>query len=81
MSTGRIAAAAAAAIFIFLLICLLAYGNWLTESATSVKGMGRFTPVRTTDYYSGGVHYKIFDSTEGGIFVVNITADSLAAVK
>jgi len=33
--------------------------------------------VSVVDHFEGGIHYKVFTSTEGAIFVVNYTIDSL----
>lgn len=37
--------------------------------------------VRDYDYYSEGLHYKIYLTNEGGIFIVNVTKDSLEIIK
>ena len=33
--------------------------------------------VSAVDYYSNGMHYKVFNSASGSLFVVNITKDSI----
>lgn len=37
--------------------------------------------IRDYDYYSEGVHYKVYLTNEGGIFVMNVTRDSLEIIK
>lgn len=42
----------------------------------SVSGVDYYT-----DYYTSGMHYKVFNSANGDVFVVNITKDSLEVAK
>jgi len=67
-----------------LLTCVLSVG---CESKTSTPdgndgekvttGSITYCSVSAVDYYSGGMHYKVFNSAAGDVFVVNITKDSL----
>lgn len=41
----------------------------------------RYPMTGETDYYIAGMRYKIFASSSGNIFVVNITKDSLEVSK
>lgn len=37
--------------------------------------------MKAVDYNAAGMHYKIFESTNGPIFVINVTNDSLQNLK
>lgn len=37
--------------------------------------------VSAVDYYTNGIHYKVFNSAKGNLFVINITQDSLNLIK
>lgn len=37
--------------------------------------------MKSVDYRTAGMHYKVFASTNGAIFVVNVTNDSLTHLK
>ena len=37
--------------------------------------------VSAVDYYISGMHYKVFNSAKGDVFVVNITNDSLSCLN
>lgn len=75
-------------VFYTLLTCVLCVG---CESKTStpngndaekvIKGSATYYSVSAVDYYSGGMHYKIFNSAAGDVFVVNITKDSLSVAN
>ena len=41
------------------------------------NGNFAYYSVSAVDYYSNGMHYKVFNSASGGLFVVNITKDSI----
>ena len=41
------------------------------------NGSVTYYSVSAVDYYSNGMHYKVFNSANGNLFVVNITKDSI----
>ena len=41
------------------------------------NGSMTYYSVSAVDYYSNGMHYKVFNSANGNLFVVNITKDSI----
>lgn len=45
------------------------------------EGNSRFYSLSSVDYYAGGMHYKIINSSNGGIYAVNVTLDSLSAAN
>jgi len=71
-----------------LLTCVLCVG---CESNTSTPngndgekvtaGSVTYYSVSAVDYYSAGMHYKVFNSAGGDVFVVNITKDSLSVAN
>ena len=75
-------------VFYTLLTCVLCIG---CESKTStpngtdgekvISGSATYYSVSAVDYYSGGMHYKVFYSGAGDVFVVNITRDSLSVAN
>lgn len=50
-------------------------------SETVATGSAAYYSVSAVDYYSNGMHYKVFNSANGNVFVVNITKDSLEFAK
>jgi hypothetical protein len=50
-----------------------------TEEISGVKTMTCGT--YATDYYTSGMHYKLFQGPKGGMFVANVTKDSLECIK
>jgi hypothetical protein len=42
-----------------------------------VNGNGLFYTLGSTEYKSNGMKYKVFQSSNGGVAVVNVTTDSL----
>lgn len=55
----------------------------LNEQAVEkvTTGSATYYSVSAVDYYSNGMHYKVFNSASGSLFVVNITKDSLECLK
>jgi len=47
------------------------------ESEIVTTGSASYYSVSAVDYYEGGMHYKVFNSAQGDVFVVNITKDSM----
>lgn len=60
-------------VFVFLIGCQTRtpLGN---NAETVTTGYPR---VKATEYYTSGIHYKIFKSSDGGLFILNLTKDSL----
>lgn len=42
-----------------------------------MKDTPTYYSIVAVDYHASGMHYKVFESGKGDIFVVNITKDSL----
>lgn len=62
----------------FLLIVTLTAIAFCHACKGDVSSGGLVYPVvRTIDYYAAGMHYKVFESADGSLFVVNVTNDSL----
>ncbi len=51
------------------------------ENPSKVCDLGFGHKTYVTDHYSDNMHYKIFNSNEGGVFVINVTKDSLEIEK
>ena len=47
------------------------------DSEKVTNGSMTYYSVSAVDYYANGMHYKVFNSANGNLFVVNITKDSL----
>ena len=47
------------------------------EGEKVTTGSATYYSVSAVDYYSNGMHYKVFNSASGSLFVVNITKDSI----
>lgn len=64
-------------------LLLMTYSCDRTKSANYkpseivATGSATYYSVSAVDYYSSGIHYKVFNSANGDIFVVNITRDSI----
>lgn len=76
-----------ATIIMLILLLYVFFGHNETKS-TDIKypekittGSITYYSVSAFDYYTKGMHYKVFNSANGNIFVVNITKDSLEVVK
>jgi hypothetical protein len=60
-------------------------GSKLTNTETQAPdnivisgGTINYHNMRSFDYYADGMHYRVFQSSsDGGMFVVNVTKDSL----
>ena len=46
-----------------------------------LSGSKTYYSVCVVDYTMGGMHYKVFNSAHGDVFVVNVTKDSLECIK
>lgn len=72
-------------VYAMLAVVLSSCGR--TESAdgkpseTVTTGSAIYYSVSGVDYYTSGMHYKVFNSANGDVFVVNITKDSLEVAK
>lgn len=51
------------------------------DSETVATGSATYYSVSAIDYYTNGMHYKVFNSANGNLYVVNITLDSLQLNK
>lgn len=49
----------------------------LYEYETITTGWAVVSSIVTVDYYISEMHYKVFTNPQGGLFVINITKDSL----
>jgi len=85
MGKLKISIVAAIAVYALLAVFLSPCGR--TESAdeesfeTVSKGSGLYYKISAVDYYASGMHYKVFNSVKGSVFVVNVTKDSLEVAK
>ena len=52
----------------------------IPEDATAISSRAYYG-LGAVEYYASGMHYKVFSSARGDVFVINITKDSLEVVK
>jgi hypothetical protein len=50
-------------------------------SETVTTGSATYFSVSAVDYYASGMRYKVFNSANGSVFVINVTKDSLDVAK
>lgn len=72
--------------FLIMISCFVSSCNRTKSSDEKpseivTTGSATYYSVSAVDYYVSGMHYKVFNSANGGVFVVNITKDSLEVVK
>lgn len=85
MKKFKISTVSSIALYSMLAVVLSACSR--TESAdgkpseTVTTGSATYYSVSSVDYYTSGMHYKVFNSANGNVFVVNITKDSLEVAK
>lgn len=85
MKKFKISTLAAIAVYAMLAVVLSSCGR--TESAdgkpseTVTTGSATYYSVSAVDYCASGMHYKVFNSANGNVFVVNVTKDSLEVAK
>ena len=85
MKKFKFSTVAAIAVYAMLAVVLSSCGR--TESAdgkpseTVTIGSATYYSVSAVDYYANGMHYKVFNSANGNVFVINITKDSLEFAK
>ena len=85
MKKFKISKLAAIAVYAMLAVVLSSCGR--NESAegkpseTVTTGSLTYHSVSAVDYYASGMHYKVFNSANGSVFVVNVTKDSLEVAK
>ena len=85
MKKFKISTFAAIAVYAMLAVVLSSCGR--TKSAdgkpseTVTTGSSTYYSVSAVDYYASGMHYKVLNSANGNVFVVNVTKDSLEVAK
>lgn len=75
--------------FFYVLLAVIIFQSCESETLNQreqdgekvTTGSRRYYSVSAVDYYSNGIHYKVFSSARGSIFVVNITKDSVEYQK
>jgi hypothetical protein len=48
---------------------------------TVTTGPATYRNVSAVDYYASGMRYKVFNSANGSVFVINVTKDSLDVAR
>ena len=85
MKKFKISTVAAIAVYAMLAVVLSSCGRTQSvdgkPSEIVTTGSATYYSVSAIDYYSNGMHYKVFNSANGNVFVVNITKDSLEVAK
>ena len=85
MKKFKISTLAAIAVYAMLAVVLSSCGRTESEdgkpSETVTTGSATYYSVSAVDYYASGMHYKVFNSANGNVFVVNVTKDSLEVAK
>jgi roadblock/LC7 domain-containing protein len=84
MKKLKINTVAAIAVYVMLAVVLSSCGTESLDGKPSeivTTGSVTYYSVSTVDYYATGMHYKVFISANGGVFVVNVTKDSLEVAK
>lgn len=61
--------------------CILQHVEPETSKEPTEIVIENFSTMKAIDYYAGGMKYKIFAYSGGGMFVINITKDSLETIK
>jgi hypothetical protein len=85
MKKFKISTVSAIAVYAMLAVVLSSCGR--THSAdgkpseTVTTASATYYSVSAVDYYASGMHYKVFNSANGNVFVVNVTKDSLDVAK
>ena len=81
MKKFKISTVATIALYAMLTVVLSSCNR--TESADGklseivTTGSATYYSVSAVDYHASGMHYKVLNSANGNIFVVNVTKDSL----
>jgi hypothetical protein len=61
---------------ISVILTMFVFAACMPEDSKSLSGAAT-----VYDWYQAGMHYKVFERTNGGLFEVNITKDSLEVIS
>ena len=85
MKKIKISTKIAIAVYAILVVVLSSCGRTKSvdgkPSEIVATGSITYYSVSAVDYYASGMHYKVFNSANGNVFVVNVTKDSLDVAK
>jgi hypothetical protein len=86
MKKNKINTVAAIAVYVMLGVVLSSCSriesvNEKPSETITTGSATTYYSIRVIDYNASGMHYKVFNSADGNVFVVNVTKDSLDITK